>query len=490
MFKKILVIAVVVAVLAGVVIAVMSSSGGVQASNLPVVTGICEELTVTFSVEEAFHTANIEVELTASNPNARIFYTLDGSTPTTRSRQYSRPIRINVRGSMNVTVVRAIAVYDGYASRPVSHTYFMGRGVHNRFDTMVFSLSTTPSYLFDHHDGIFVAGAIRDEFIRQNPGHDVRPPDPANFNLRGREAERPLSVEVFSPDGERLHIQNAGARVHGGWSRAHDQKSIRLVPRREYTPETGTFRFDFFPWDLSAAGQPIVRYDNLILRNSGNDNSHGMIRNEVGSVLALEAGFLGVTPVRPVAVFLNGEYYGFAWLQVRFTENYMERLFDAPERSFDIVGMGERWLDTDDEEIYADLRHKNSFGHRDLTDDAIFAQLEEILDVDNMLFYFAFQIFMGQHDWPHNNLRRWRYTGEQVEELSPYLDGRWRYLMFDLDWTLGLYGDNYRKPTFQNVLEGADPAGQRHSDLLIAILQRPEMQERFTMIMNDLWPPM
>ncbi|MCL2285637.1 MAG: CotH kinase family protein [Firmicutes bacterium] len=439
------------------------------------------ELTLAFSETEAFHRTGIAIDIIASNPNARIYYTRDGSFPTTQSSLFTTPLRFLPAGPASAVVLRAIAVYGDQVSAPLTQTFFMGLNIETRFDTLVFSISTNPDYLFCHYNGIFVPGIIREEFIRDNPGHYVIPPDPANFNLRGHEAERPGYMEVFSSCGERIFSQSTGIRTHGGWSRAAEQKSIRLIARDEYSPGFGQFHFDFFPWDFAHDGSPIDRYDTLILRNGGNGRNHDMMRHEVGSILARNAGFTAVSPVRPAAVFLNGLYYGFAWLQVRFNEQYMERLFNTPTRNFDIVGMGERWIDTDDQRIRQDLYHKNSFANKNLLDDDIFTEFEALVDIDNMLFYYAFQIFMGNEDWPHNNLRRWRYTGPELG-LTPETDGRWRYIFFDLDWTLGLYGDDYTKPTFYRVVSSNEP----RSPLLANVLTRPDMQQRFREIMHHI----
>jgi len=445
-----------------------------------------DELLLAFSSTEPFIRGQglKDIEIMASNPNAVIYYTLDGSTPTTESNVFYRRLQI---GSTRATaygraiVLRAIAVYGDKVSQPITQTYFLAPRVDNRFDTLIFSISTNPDYLFCHYNGIFVPGIIREEFIRDNPGHNVIPPDPANFNLRGREAERPAYIEVFSPDGERVFSQGAGIRTHGGWSRAQEQKSIRIIARQEYSPGYGQFHFDFFPWEVAHDGSPITRYDTLVLRNGGNDRYHGVFRHELGSILARNAGFTAVSPVRPAAVFVNGEYYGFAWLQVRFNAQYIQNLFNTPTRNIDVVGMGEWWHDTEDTRIINDLEHKNSFAYKDLLDDDTFAEFESLVDIDNMLFYYAFQIFMGNEDWPHNNLRRWRYTGPQLG-LTQETDGRWRYILFDLDWTLGLYGDDYTKPTFYRVLVRDD----LRSPLLANVLSRPDMQERFTGIMQHI----
>ena len=439
------------------------------------------ELTLTFSEAEAFHSSSIVLDIIASNANAQVYYTLCGRVPTTESYLFTTPLHLESSFGINVVSLRAIAVYDGQTSLPVTKTYFIGSDIDTRFNTLVFSFTTDPDYLFCHYNGIFVDGVLRENFVRDNPDHDVIPPDPANFNLRGMEGERPIHMEVFEPTGERAFTQAAGVRTHGGWSRAETQKSMRVIARQAYSPDFGQFHFDFFPWDFACDGSEIDRYDTLILRNGGNGRNHDMLRHELGSILARNAGFVAVSPVRAAAVFLNGEYYGFAWLQVRFNEQYMERLFNTPTRNFDIVGMGEGWFDTRDRRITGDLAHKNSFGYKNLLDDDIFAELEAILDIDNMFFYYAFQIFVGNNDWPHNNLRRWRYTGPELG-LTPETDGRWRYIMFDLDWILGLYGCDYTKPSFYRVITSDEPG----SRLLANILTRPDMQEKFREIMTEI----
>jgi hypothetical protein len=421
------------------------------------------------------------VEIIASIPDADIYYTIDGSSPTRDSQKYTAPLRFLPLQGGNVVPLKAIAVAGSDETRPLAHTYFIGRDF--GFDTLVFSLSTDPAHLYDYETGILVAGKTRDDYIAANPNDVIEPPDPANYNWRGMEGERPVYVEVFEPDGDRALAQAAGVRVSGAWSRDSSQKSLRLIARKEYEPSEGKFHYDFFPDDAvqDAYGSSLMEYDEIILRNGANDRSFGMLRNEAASLLARESGFLEAAPVRGAAVFLNGEYYGFAWAMVNINEQYLEDVYDAPERSFQIVGNGEQWYVTDDTGAEEALRDLYGYAWKDLRDEDTFAEFEALVDVDNMLRYYAFELIMGNNDWPGNNMERWRYTGEQTEGLAPELDGRWRYILYDMDWVLGLYGDNYRKPDFDEVL-----AGGRKSELLANLLKRPDMAEKFSVILCDM----
>ncbi|MCX7727123.1 MAG: response regulator, partial [Chitinispirillaceae bacterium] len=37
-----------------------------------------------------------------------------------------------------------------------------------------------------------------------------------------------------------------------------------------------------------------------------------------------------------------------------------------------------------------------------------------LIDIDNFLHYYALELYLGNSDWPHNNLKRWRYRGDRT----------------------------------------------------------------------------
>jgi len=434
------------------------------------------QLSLTFSEVDHFYSNGISVEITTSMPSARIFYTTDGTIPLlpmqdgfcdTVIYEYKELIYFPLEDELYSVVLRAIAIYETMDEDVISplltHTYFIGRGINERFgdDIYVFSLSTNPDYLFDYNIGVL-----------------------ANPWGRGRDWERPINVEVFTSYGDRVLTQVLGARIHGNSSRNHAQQTLRLIARRDYSPESGRFQYDFFPCVKAYDGSPVTGTDTVTLRGF----RAGMIRNELGVVLADRAGLIAPS-VRPASVFINGEYRGFFWLQHRIEERYLQSLFNAPTNQFDIVNRYRNNLGDYEPRIHDDLQKYYSFTHKNLRDDAIFADLKAIMCVENYLLHSAFQIYIGNFDWPGNggiNLRRWRYFGEQMPGLPPELDGRWRFAMNDLDASFLFFNDI---DITCNTLEGflRNRSGRWNDNPFLAnILYRSDMADKFTMMLCDI----
>ena len=412
-----------------------------------------------------FYTEDIGVEIFTDVEGAEIYYTLDGSYPrrgvnTRNNRRFTgEPIRIMAGDFNEPTVLRATAFLGDIRSKTLTHTYFVSSMIHERFDEnlFVFSIVSDPVHLYDHDYGILVPGRLREEFIAANPGRDIIPPDPANFNVRGMAGERPAHVEVFNSRGELLISQSIGIRVRGGWSRSASRKSLGLYARSMYDPVFDRFNYDFFRFfndlgrgrkTIRGTDTPVEAFTQIVLRNGANDRGAAHMREEFTHVTAKRAGFLDYKGVAPAAMFINGVYYGFFWLQYMYPTYYF---FDH----YGEVGRGDievlYWWELPDA--------------RGVTDDEVFEAFTYVMDLDNFMRYFALQIFAANWDWPHNNMKGWRYVGPPGGELiNRYFDGRIRMLLYDTE----SWGMNSRardrvirrvrdsSPTFRNLLQRED----------------------------------
>ena len=65
-------------------------------------------------------TTGISVTLETATEGATIYYTLDGSTPNTKSTKYTAPISISGKGDGESVAVKAIATKTGMENSPVT----------------------------------------------------------------------------------------------------------------------------------------------------------------------------------------------------------------------------------------------------------------------------------------------------------------------------------------------------------------------------------
>ena len=166
-----------------------SESGSLQVSYLEpskdeinVKDSVIPKDALTFSVPGGFYAGAISLEMNVPK-GTEVYYTLDGSDPTTESQKYENTIRIENRSGSNYTyagivnngykpsrismgtVVRAIAVNaKGEVVEECTESYFIGIGNNsNMINLPVISLTTDPDNLFDYFEGMYIQGKYYEE---------------------------------------------------------------------------------------------------------------------------------------------------------------------------------------------------------------------------------------------------------------------------------------------------------------------------------------
>ena len=506
-----------------------------RSANNEVEGDVVSEGAILFSENAHFYAEDISLALTGNDTDmAEIYYTLDGTLPTMTQRSYTlndepfdqisrhyvtgsalgdvgatvyteapilyeEPIRLKAAAAgetLNSYTVRAVGKkMDGSFTDVHTHTYFAGADVHERFDSLIFSLSVDPYDLYDFDHGIAVPGRLRDEYITESGDTEPWNSQPANYNERGREFERDVHVELIDASGDLVFTQNAGLRIFGGWSRAMQQKSFFLYPRRIYDPDRGKFHFDFFPEDRTYYQNPIARYDRIVLRNNATDNPYAFLRDEVISDLAAEL-LPDTQSNRAAAVFLNGEYYGFVWIHQVYDEDYFidkNEIMEEEGEYFRIFRGNEFSVWTTDDDPLShqgveDFSAMYNLHETDLTVEANFEELLSLMDIDSFFAYYAIQLYVNNRDWSWANRKVYRYQGpaqERALDGASTLDGRWRWLLFDTDWSMGLNGARAEDDSLGELL-GKVQSDRLKSDLLIAILKRPDMRAQFAALLCDI----
>ncbi|MCL1831893.1 MAG: CotH kinase family protein [Oscillospiraceae bacterium] len=498
-------------------------------------------LEVVFSHLSGFYDAAFSLTLTTPD-DAQVFYTLNGN-PTTKcvrdteyfkavsespavDIRYTTPIPVTVGANADTFSVRAYAVRGGEVSPVVTHTFVKGLGIHTRFSesTLVFVLNGDPHGLYNHHDGVMVAGVDRqnwiDDFTRRNgrpprpgpsweifpPGEwgaggpgEIEPNRPANFNRNGRESEREVFFQLFEHDGTMRLSQRAGVRVKGGYSRAHNQKSLELYAREE---DYGVQRFDYpFFGENAQDGNIMNSYRRVRLRNGGSDRSEAFLRDEFSQTMLRQAGIPSTQTHTPAAVFINGEYYGVSWLKSPRTENHLRRMYGGETERFRAIGGSENGYGNHFWEGESDATADWSEVFRlangmNLTNETRWAEFTSRVCIDSMMLYYAYNVYIQNLDWPNHNMEMWRYFPTDEEradtELHEHLrDGKWRWMPHDIEAAWNIYNSAPANiNTIHNILRGgggvSNPQWQGTSAMLNAVLEREDMRGRFANTLIDL----
>ncbi|MBA4267578.1 MAG: hypothetical protein C0453_21090, partial [Comamonadaceae bacterium] len=259
--------------------------------------------------------------------------------------------------------------------------------------------------------------------------------------------------------------QAVGLRVHGGVNRAAPSKALRIYARKEYG--ASSLQHAFF-------GEQ-QKYKRLILRNSGNDFYGTYLRDAVVQQIMTGLRF-DTQAYRPAVVFLNGEYWGLLNLREYYSKHYLARVYKVDEERLDIMDLDQ--ADEGDDTHWRDLM--SYLESHPLQDDRHFAHVASKVDIDNFVDYHIANIFAVNYDWPHNNVRYWRAKIDQAHPDAPAgHDGRWRWLMFDLDVSFRRFDvDSLRRLASQD--DGKDPHNRAWSSYLFRqLLQNAGFRERF-----------
>lgn len=367
-----------------------------------------------FSIGSGFYAAPLHLRMYAQEPGANIYFTLDGSVPDTLSFRYTGAVEFDT-----TVVVRARTFLPNAEPSTVVNSSYI---INETFHFPVVSLTTDPYNLWDLDYGIYSKG---------RSASSKYPYKGANF---WREWERPIYIELFEPDGRVVLAEPGGVRIVGHYSVGAPFKSLGLYARQKYG--AGKFRYQIFP------DKDIYDFEAFILRNSGNDWHRTLFRDALAHHLASKIG-LPVQAYRPAIVFLNGVYWGIHNLRERMNEHYIESNYGVDSEQIDLVAWNYGF------QVYAGdslnyVRFRDYVQSHDLSNPEVYKVARNEIHLNNMIDYFACEIFMGNRDWPHNNLHMWR---------PREYNGRWMWLFKDLDHGFG-YQANYKTNTLRiNALD-------------------------------------
>jgi hypothetical protein len=376
---------------------VLFSSGTPSASNnnsLPYAGYLAPP---TFSVPAGMYDSPFSVSINNPNGNdTEIHYTLDGSDPTPAAALYTgQPVEIYYA---NVLKARAFS------------------------DTLLPSAITVSSYLLgvDHVTPVLSVVTDQSNLYGATGIFDNWPFD----------WEKAAYVEYFDSAHQLIFSSNAGIQIDGGagGSRSNPQHSFRV-------------ELDDAVLGDSAVNYPLIpnrpyrnKYGKFYLRNGSNQYLVYPYKDACQTEIMGGETNNYYSAWRPVSVYINGGYFGLYELREKLDAEYFETIDNADSDSTDILSQS-FWYGGILRPVLGSVDGfygaSEAFNNLDPIDTSFWSMADQYFDMAWYNDYIIAESWMGNVDWPWNNIKIYR---------SDKTDFRWRFCLIDLELSMSPNG--------------------------------------------------
>ena len=334
---------------------------------------------------------------------ATLKYTTDGTTPTLTNGEVSETGLFTV---YNSSVYRFRLFQDGYLpSTVITRTYIYNT---DNYPFPIISVVTDLNNLYSTEYGLFMSGP--NGRLGNGPSNDYTK---HNWNM---DWDRPVSFEYINAEGECIVSQECNFAMCGGWSRSWTPHSFKLKANKVYDLK------NFFDAQLFDK-KPYIKNKTLQIRNGGNDTSCRIKDPAIQMVVAASGINVDYQEWQPVHVFINGSHY--AVLNMREPNN---KHFAYANYGIDTDEMDQFEMSPDSG--YVQMEGTDEAFNRlvelsaNAADEEAYAEIGQLLDLDEYINYMAIELYIGGTDWPQNNVKGFRDRN----------NGKFRFVLFDLDF--------------------------------------------------------
>lgn len=398
-----------------------------------------------FSLAAGFYNTVQTIVLTSPDPNTTIYFTLDGTIPTTSSIPYSSPVQV-----FDTKVIRARAVSSDPSVLP--------------------SFTETNTYLINENttlNVVSVSGAY-------DPGFTNLLFTP-NFNS---------SIEFFGKDKQLKFEMEGIVKKHGNDSWAYSQKGLRFYAKDQLGYDY-SMRYKMF------GNSTRDTFGTFILDAGGSDNFPSgpatsiHLRDAFCHTLSIKHGLdLDARNYEPAILFVNGAYWGIYEMRERVDEDYAAYYYAQPKKKVDML---KYWggLDIEAGSDTGFVNLYNFITSNNMSDPANYQHVTDYLNVNSFAQYFIFNTWLVNSDWLNWNTMWWR--GRDAQGV------KWRYALWDQDNVLAL-GQNYTG--IMDASYQADPcepfslflnnANIKHTDILTHLMQNTTFNQLYRNTFIDM----
>ena len=409
---------------------------------------------------------------------AELYYTTDGTVPTTASTRAKTDTDGGATFSISATTCYRFRCYkEGTLPSSVVTRSFIKHSctkhieggwdidewgdwiwVDDHDETVdlgtatLISVTTNPDYLYDDKIGIYVDGT--------NGGWSYW--TYANYY---QDWDRPVNVEIFTPEGLPLVNQEVDMSMSGGYSRMNTVKSFKLKSNKKYEGVSYFPATDLFP------DKPYLRCKDILLRTGGVDIAERQQDVALQTIVRRSGFYADTQDFRPAYVFFNGVFQDIIFLREPSNKQY----------GYSNYGYDTDYMDTVEESDITGVTITNGtatafnelckYARNAASSTSAWENVKQLLDVDEFANYFALETYLANQDWPQNNIKMFRSTD----------DGRFHVILQDLDACFHEFGNTFERME-NNQTYGYAVAGHKENTLLtlfLNLMNREEFRQRF-----------
>ena len=479
---------------------VLFAQGTPGAENHEEYLSVCATENVKYSLPAGIYHTEISLKLRTTEKGAKIYYTLDGSIPNSESAIYEGDALVigdrtseencytgiwtspndwdgqegfsyNPNAQYKATVVKTRLYFpkeDVWSEKVWTNTYLIGAD----YTLPVVSLSVQEEDFFNKEHGIYVPGKAYEDYLATTPEID---PEPRNRTGNYSE-DRKVSgyLEYFTEEGNCVMENKVTMRICGNISRGSGMKSLTVYAWGDN--QNGVFQYPVFGTDcVDVHGNTVSEFTSLRLRNFGNDWRRSKFRDALGQSLVTELN-MGTQGYQPCILLLNGEYFGLCEIRENRDEKFFWNHFGIAEGNLERVKIPDigKVKETDAQREFLEL--VEYIRTTDLSIRENYDYVESVLDIEQFLDYVLIQLYLQNLDWLKNNCDFFRAA--VPVEGSEREDGRWRVILYDVDYAINYEQENNYKTFFESE--------EYCAVMMRGLLENEACRERFVQRFEEL----
>lgn len=387
-------------------------------------------------IKSGIYDSNKEFKVTLTG-SGKIYYTLDGSEPTTSSKVYSSPLTIK-----KTTVLRIMSKEAGKLSSDVNNY----------------------SYILDTSHKTSVMSLIIDSKKLNKVNN--------NTSLNSKVQERGY-VDYFDKEGEGFSI-NVGLKLFGGSTRSYKKKSYEIKFKKKYGDAKLKYKV-FKNVDSSV-------FDSLVLRTGSQDefqynDQRTVIKDVVATSLMGKYTDVDVQDYVPIVLYINGKYWGIYFIREKVDETFVSNHYNVKATKTDtsILRIDGEVKSGTDKKYNSMISFINS---NSLSNSKNYEKIKEQIDIQSFSDFWIGEIYTANYD-----ILNTRYFS------NPLVDnGKWKYIFYDID-------SGFFRTTQNTFNEYTNPSGMGSWNFPTVLLRnmmkssefKSTFLERLSYNLNNTW---